>query len=181
MILGCPVGFGIDIWSLGCLLFELLTGVPLFQLPPMGVSQEGVDDDHLIQLTDIIQPLPKDLITRWPRASKYYGPGGARLDTRPYQFTVSDGPDDEVAGWADGDDEEQDFADEAEDQDEYDEEESAVKPYDLLEEAFKANKPDDIGEEDEREIVSLLRWIFQIDPLKRPSANDLLEHPWIRA
>ncbi len=57
-----PVGKAIDIWSFGCLLFEFLTDMPLFQLPPLRDSRESLDDDHLIQLTDILGPLPESLL-----------------------------------------------------------------------------------------------------------------------
>jgi serine/threonine protein kinase len=81
--------YGIDIWSFGCLVFELLKGVPLFQLSPIGDSKESVDDDHLIQFTDVIAPLPESLFVEWSRAARYYGPNGERLDARPWDTEES--------------------------------------------------------------------------------------------
>jgi hypothetical protein len=34
---------------------------------------ETYNDDHLIQITKTIQPLPKALFNNWPTASMYYG------------------------------------------------------------------------------------------------------------
>ncbi|KAK4108683.1 putative serine protein kinase [Canariomyces notabilis] len=37
----------LDVWSFGCLVFELITGLPLFCIPGTGFE----DDEHLLQLT----------------------------------------------------------------------------------------------------------------------------------
>ncbi|KAK3938162.1 serine/threonine-protein kinase SRPK3 [Diplogelasinospora grovesii] len=171
-ILGCPLSCSIDIWSLGCLIFEFLTNLPLFQLP-LGNRDESLDDDHLIQLTDIIQPLPGSLLVKWPRATRYYGPDGERLSAQPWDF---DGGE-----WSGGEDDEgYDEFDDLEEDELPMERPGPPKPYDPLEKLFRDNKDEDIDEEEEKVIVSLLRSILQHDPLKRPSAADLLEHPWIK-
>jgi serine/threonine protein kinase len=181
IILGCSLNRSIDVWSLGCLVFELLTGLPLFQLPPIGGSDESLDDDHLIQLTDIIQPLPKDLLTKWPRAGRYYGPSGERLNASPRHFYWGKGSCGDISDSdVDLDDQEYDeFSDMEEDGCNM-EEEGPPQRYDSLEKLFRDHKPDDIDEEEERHVVSLLRSV-QYDPLKRPSAASLLEHSWIRS
>jgi non-specific serine/threonine protein kinase len=69
VILGCPLGFGVDIWSYGCLLFEFITGRPLVQLPPLEDDSDCLDDDHLIQLKEIPQPLPENLLAAWSGSS----------------------------------------------------------------------------------------------------------------
>lgn len=51
VILGRPVDEKIDIWSFGCLVFELMTGTRLFPVDDLG-SQEEVDDDHFLALHD---------------------------------------------------------------------------------------------------------------------------------
>jgi len=56
-------------------MFEFLTGRPLFALMMLGndqSEQDDTDDDHLIQLNDIIRPLPESMMAAWPRASKWY-------------------------------------------------------------------------------------------------------------
>ncbi len=185
MILGCSIGQSIDIRSFGCLLFEFLTGTPLFQLPPLSDSNEYIDDDHLIQLTDIIHPLPETLLSRWLRASKHYDPNGERLDAWPWNPEVYRGSKETSDGYLSRGEKDKissdDGCDESADDDidghsvgEYD----PPKPYDSLEVLFKINKPPEIGEGEEEVIVSLLRLIFQYDPQKRPSATKLLEHRW---
>lgn len=66
-------------------MFELLTGRALFAVMMLGndqKEQDDADDDHLIQLNDIVCSLPDSLIASWPRASKWYGPNRQRL--QPY-------------------------------------------------------------------------------------------------
>ncbi|KAL6720699.1 hypothetical protein ACLMJK_002624 [Lecanora helva] len=71
------VGPAQDIWSLGCLIFELITGEKLFTIAPFGGGlDEDDDDDHYIQLMEILGPLPSFIREEWSRASTYCGPGG---------------------------------------------------------------------------------------------------------
>lgn len=48
-----------------------------------------------------------------------------------------------------------------------------------MEESFDQYKPD-LGEDEARTVKELLRWILQYDPAKRPSAAEILSHPWFR-
>jgi serine/threonine protein kinase len=63
----------IDIWSFGCLLFELITGQPLFCIPWSG-SETDQDDDHLLSLTASIGALPEELYRKWKTAPLYFTP-----------------------------------------------------------------------------------------------------------
>mmetsp|Transcript_10761 Transcript_10761/g.18832 ORF Transcript_10761/g.18832 Transcript_10761/m.18832 type:complete len:526 (-) Transcript_10761:600-2177(-) len=60
VLLGLPFGCEIDMWSVGCILVELLQGRPLFKVD--GRSQ------LLCQMTSILGPIPKEVFKR----SKYY-------------------------------------------------------------------------------------------------------------
>lgn len=58
------------IWSFGCLVFELMTGQPLFCVP----ADELEDDDHLLSLSKRLGPLPDELYKQWKNSSWYYTP-----------------------------------------------------------------------------------------------------------
>ncbi|KIW09662.1 hypothetical protein PV08_12077 [Exophiala spinifera] len=82
LILGGVVNSSIDIWSFGCLVYEFLTGDTLFCVPKLGPNEEeSGDDDHLLQMNDILGPLPEAWLKhKWPRANQYFGPNRERLD-----------------------------------------------------------------------------------------------------
>ena len=156
----------VDIWSFGCLLYEYLTGEALFQIPPLPDRVVEVkDDDHLIQLSEILGPLPPYFLQRWPRADRYFELNGRRkpaagnpidlyMEARFGRDTTSA---EEVIG--------------------------PPPPLDSLEKRFHMNKPSDFDDdngEDEKIIVALLRTILRHDPRERPSASDLLEHSWFK-
>lgn len=60
VILGANWGCSADIWSVGCLIFELLTGDFLFE-PTTGQSFSK-NDDHLAQIIELLGPIPEYLI-----------------------------------------------------------------------------------------------------------------------
>ncbi|GJJ15716.1 hypothetical protein Clacol_009994 [Clathrus columnatus] len=51
-------------------------------------------------------------------------------------------------------------------------------PYDSLEVMFAQHKPDDIDEAESAVICSLIRQMLVYAPEERPSATELLKHPW---
>ncbi|KAJ5509085.1 hypothetical protein N7527_011228 [Penicillium freii] len=60
----------VDIWSFGCLIFELITGQPLFCIP----FSDMEDDDHLLSLTAQLGALPEELFKHWTTSSLYFTP-----------------------------------------------------------------------------------------------------------
>lgn len=62
----------LDVWSFGCLVFELITGLPLFCIP----GGEGADDDHLLFLVTQLGALPDNLFKHWKTSSLYFTPEG---------------------------------------------------------------------------------------------------------
>lgn len=60
LILKAPFEHTIDVWSFGCLVYELLTGTPLFPVANVGgQNKDSCDDDHLLQMTDFWALCPK--------------------------------------------------------------------------------------------------------------------------
>ncbi|KAL6944888.1 hypothetical protein ACO0QE_002330 [Hanseniaspora vineae] len=62
-IIGYKWGCACDIWSVACLVFELLTGDLLFE--PVAGKSYGKDDDHLAQIIELLGDIPPKM--------KYYG------------------------------------------------------------------------------------------------------------
>jgi len=56
-IIGAPWGRRVDIWSAGCMLFELLTGDYLFN-PDALSKRYSKDDDHMAQIIELLGPIP---------------------------------------------------------------------------------------------------------------------------
>ncbi|KAI3329013.1 serine/threonine-protein kinase SRPK3 [Xylariaceae sp. AK1471] len=158
-ILHGKVGPAIDIWSFGCLMFELLTDYPLFEPCPFGRQKDVVDDEHLIELSEVVGTLPEDMLAKWPRYSAYFGPDGERLTVRPADFDESEMGRAIKKRAQSGD-------------------RKLPAPWATLEAKFSLYKANDIDDVEAKEIMSLLRDILQIDPLKRPSAAELLSRSW---
>ncbi|KAF7726972.1 serine/threonine protein kinase, CMGC group [Apophysomyces ossiformis] len=55
VMLGAPWDAGADIWSIACMIFELLTGNYLFD--PRKGTRHGRDDDHLAQIIELLGPM----------------------------------------------------------------------------------------------------------------------------
>ena len=67
VIMGAKWGPSVDLWSLACVVFELLTGGDiLFQ--PQGTTEYTKDDDHLAQIFELSGPFPRHMVR-----DAYYG------------------------------------------------------------------------------------------------------------
>src|SRR5579872_1594645 len=65
VILNMNYGYSCDIWSTGCVLFELLTGFPLFDPYKEPLHQ---DIHHLYQLEKLLGPMPTQMKKKSPRS-----------------------------------------------------------------------------------------------------------------
>lgn len=61
-----------DIWSFGCLIFELIAGRPPFYVFDPAKDNTMLDDEHLLEITDRLGPLPDRLYSHWKTSSRYY-------------------------------------------------------------------------------------------------------------
>ncbi|KAF5671417.1 serine kinase [Fusarium heterosporum] len=144
LVLSGEVNRSLDVWSFGCLVFELVTGQPLFCVPWYD-SDTDRDDDHILAFHSRLGALPDDLYNQWATSSQYFTP-----DKELYNCHLGGVPD---GG------------------------EPLMVEQTTLEEAFDQAKPD-LSEEEANEVKKLIRWILQYDPSKRPSAAEILQHPW---
>ncbi|KAI9755268.1 MAG: hypothetical protein M1815_005130 [Lichina confinis] len=149
LIVGGKVTTSQDIWSFGCLVFEFLTGTPLFAIwKSPWCDEHEADDDHLLQLSEILGPLPSFLLSRWARSNIYFNANGENI--KNYIGVLPE-------GYSENDDR---FT------------------FLNLEDSFGEGKPAHIRPEEQKEIIALLRYILQYDQKLRPSAAELLRHPW---
>lgn len=138
-------------------MYEFLTGDVLFGVMVIGTTQEDcddADDDHLLQLHNILRPLPDSLMRAWPRASAWFDSEGNPV---PQADMDESGNGEKLEG------------------------EDRLGVYDTLEQRFAKAKPADIDDDEAAVVCKLIREMLAYDPAERPSAADLLKHPWFSA
>ncbi|GJJ15341.1 hypothetical protein Clacol_009617 [Clathrus columnatus] len=156
LILGKPLSTAIDIWAFGCLMFEFLTARPLFAATTFGWDEQqrnDADDSQFIQFYKVIGKLPDSIIDAWPRSSKFFDPvSGERINPRPQE--ADDYHSDDMSFQLFGNN------------------------YAPLEVRFGKDKHETINDEESAVVCSIIRQILSYSPEDRPSAADLLKHPW---
>jgi serine/threonine protein kinase len=185
LVLGDQLATGLDMWSFGCLIFELITNHSLFQVESLDGDRfdETTNDEHLIQITETIQPLPEVLFKKWPRASMYYGPTGERLSIHNNVHSSDVGSNEERPD-TEGDLTEMEeghwFDDETDTESQGQVSLASSRHFDSLEKRFRDVKPADIDEREEEEILRLIRLALQPDVATRASAAQLLQQAWFQ-
>ncbi|THH03876.1 hypothetical protein EW146_g10325 [Bondarzewia mesenterica] len=77
VILGHPWSTPIDIWSVGCLVFEYLIGVALFQIYES--SSVSLDDVHLQRILEHIGPFPSSFLQACQRRTDFLDEQGSLI------------------------------------------------------------------------------------------------------
>lgn len=88
VILQCGCDQRCDLWSVGCMLYELLTGDILFD--PEKDRNRGRDFHHLFWIAQICGNIPEGMINRSPRKKEFFDKKGKLLGKRPESFPLDD-------------------------------------------------------------------------------------------
>jgi serine/threonine-protein kinase SRPK3 len=75
VIVGSDYCTEIDIWSVACIVFELLTGDYLFD-PKADPGRHSRNEDHLALIIELLGPLPKKLMTEGTQSRAYFNKRG---------------------------------------------------------------------------------------------------------
>lgn len=63
------VNKSIDVWAMACVMFEMLTGSKLFEFTR--TKSKEIDDQHLIEMNNVIGALPEKLTANWKPSNAY--------------------------------------------------------------------------------------------------------------
>jgi serine/threonine-protein kinase SRPK3/serine/threonine-protein kinase SRPK1 len=70
VLIGSGYDTSADIWSLACMIFELVTGDYLFD--PKGSDEFPRDEDHLALVIELVGPLPSNMISKGKKSPTYF-------------------------------------------------------------------------------------------------------------
>ena len=84
VIIGVDYNETADIWSLACMLFELLTGDFMFE--PKSSEVHDKDDDHLAQMFEMLGKFPTEWLQSGKRSSQFFDAKGNMLRVQESEF-----------------------------------------------------------------------------------------------
>lgn len=158
VILGCRYNYKIDIWSLGCILAELYTGYVLFQ----NDSVQGL----LSRVVGIISPIPEYMMKEGRLVSNFFTREGLIYQ----EAKDGDKDDDESKSKSDSE-----MRVKKKKQSQASDEE--LKIHILVSKKTTLKKR--MNDCPDAAFVDFVRWLLEVDPLKRPTAREALTHPWL--
>jgi serine/threonine-protein kinase SRPK3 len=71
-MLGVDYDSSADMWSLACMVFELVTADFLFEPRKGQSSGYGKSDDHLAQIMELLGPMPKSFAFAGKQFNKFF-------------------------------------------------------------------------------------------------------------
>jgi len=74
VIIGAPWGPPVDVWSVACIVFELLTCEFLFE--PHSGPRYDKDDDHLAQILELLGSAPKNAVLSGKFSNEFFNRNG---------------------------------------------------------------------------------------------------------
>lgn len=155
LVLGEPITQAQDIWSFGCLMFEFITARMLFSVTGLPGLTEAKTEEYKRRDDDDHFLQFADVLGDLPSGilsrwprSHLYVNDRGEV-TKHYIGNLPEGYDI-----------------------------SSIEPQSSLEAFFDREKPVDLNASEASVVVKLLRYILQYDSAKRPSASEILSHPW---
>eukprot|EP00931_Biecheleriopsis_adriatica_P086052 TRINITY_DN60789_c0_g1_i1.p1 TRINITY_DN60789_c0_g1~~TRINITY_DN60789_c0_g1_i1.p1 ORF type:complete len:601 (-),score=135.47 TRINITY_DN60789_c0_g1_i1:109-1911(-) len=122
-----------DIWSLACMVFELITGDYLFD--PKASEEYPRDEDHLALFVELLGHIPKSLISRGKRSATYFNRKGELRHIKSLRFWGLEG---------------------------------------VLQQKYHMHPIE------AKNLSSFLQPMLRLNPEERATAQELLQHPWLR-
>lgn len=72
VLLGMDIACGSDIWSVGCMAYELITGEFLMDPKKKTTDERQMDLEHMAMIRQLIGPFPPELVEHRTRNNAYY-------------------------------------------------------------------------------------------------------------